>query len=632
MLPHPAHAAHQLYAATSENYTFQWTPALQQAFDSTQDMLKKDILNTNLDGDLCTEVYIDASKFAVCIVVTQGQKIIACASKVLNPSQRRWATIERELYAAAWGLKNMRFYLHGIFFNLFTDHKPLVGFFNKNEEAPNNRMMTMLLSTMEYSFSIEYIPGVRNILADFGTRNIDTSEWDKPHVDDLEGLHELFSFESKVPIPILNFLKAFSLHPEDIYQLETAKIQYSYLNHLVTVQVRNQQMFYVPIQCRRPLFWYMHKELHHGSAKLLQSLQDLGLFWPHRSASINNFLSQCICATKKNKAPHHYSEIKHITASYTLHILAIDLYFYAEKIYFTAFCIYSRLCGVKEVKNKQAQTVLQAFSEFCDTYATPTLLSCDNGGEFQLIETQRIPHPSEHPQSNGIIERFHEELGKLSRIFSTLPDKVYDKLNSTKSKLLPYLHFKELHHDSSNCILYYETRTFSYNDLVWRKVPSRKRAKNEDTFTGPHRVLKRTGEFTYNITSHLLSSRTLLVNLNDIKILHFPDTRNWKLNSKYIPDLLMQLNSSETTCCPLIDFHSIGALVGDLMENKPLAIKFFIIPDWPCADWYKPLHDYILAEAVRLPTEEDIFLSASEDYPYPLGKFAWSHWLFELRT
>ena len=124
----------------------------------------------------------------------------------------------------------------------------------------------------------------------------------------------------------------------------------------------------------------------------------------------------------------------------------------------------------------------------------------------------------------------------------------------------------------------------------------------------------------------------MLVNLNDIKILHFPDTRNWKLNSKYIPDLLMQLNSSETTCCPLIDFHSIGALVGDLMENKPLAIKFFVIPDWPCADWYKPLHDYILAEAVRLPTEEDIFLSASKDYPYPLENFAWCHWLFELRT
>ena len=47
------------------------------------------------------------------------------------------------------------------------------------------------------------------------------------------------------------------------------------------------------------------------------------------------------------------------------------------------------------------------------TYAQPSLLSCDNGGEFILIEQQKIPHPSEHPEANGIIERFHEELGKL---------------------------------------------------------------------------------------------------------------------------------------------------------------------------------------------------------------------------
>ena len=105
MLPHLAHAAHQLYAATSENYVFQWTSTLQQAFEATKDMLQRDILNTNLEGMEGVKVYIDASKFAICIVVTQNGRIVACSSKVLNPSQRRWATIERELYAAAWGLK-----------------------------------------------------------------------------------------------------------------------------------------------------------------------------------------------------------------------------------------------------------------------------------------------------------------------------------------------------------------------------------------------------------------------------------------------------------------------------------------------------------------------------------------------
>ena len=105
MLPHLAHSAHQLYAATSENFLFQWTSSLQKAFDATKDMLEREILNTNLNGKEEVKVYIDASKFAVCIVVTQANKIVACASKVLNPSQHRWETIERELYAAAWGFK-----------------------------------------------------------------------------------------------------------------------------------------------------------------------------------------------------------------------------------------------------------------------------------------------------------------------------------------------------------------------------------------------------------------------------------------------------------------------------------------------------------------------------------------------
>ena len=90
MLPHLAHAAHQLYAATSDNFSFQWTSTLQQAFEATKDMLQKDILLTNFKGPDNIKVYIDASKYAVCIVIiiTQDGKIVACASKVLHPSQR----------------------------------------------------------------------------------------------------------------------------------------------------------------------------------------------------------------------------------------------------------------------------------------------------------------------------------------------------------------------------------------------------------------------------------------------------------------------------------------------------------------------------------------------------------------
>ena len=117
-----------------------------------------------------------------------------------------------------------------------------------------------------------------------------------------------------------------------------------------------------------------------------------------------------------------------------------------------------------------------------------------------------------------------------------------------------------------------------------------------------------TGTFTYTITSHLNNTRTIPVNLNDIEILHIPCTRNWQLNPKYIPQLLRDLNSSENFASPLIDFLALDALVLDILEGKSINVKFFIIPDWPCAEWYKTLQEQIIAEAVKLPNEEDLFI------------------------
>ena len=142
-----------------------------------------------------------------------------------------------------------------------------------------------------------------------------------------------------------------------------------------------------------------------------------------------------------------------------------------------------------------------------------------HGGEFQRINTTKIPHPSEHPQANGVIERLHEELGKLCRIFNEFPDAAYRRLNTANSKLIFHTHLKNIYHDCFNSL------------------------------------------WTY-----------------------------------------------ETTASPLINFLAIDALNLDILEGKPINIKFFIIPDWPCAEWYKPLHEQILAEAVKLPDDEDLFI------------------------
>ena len=64
-----------------------------------------------------------------------------------------------------------------------------------------------------------------------------------------------------------------------------------------------------------------------------------------------------------------------------------------------------------------------------------------------------ILNPSEHPASNGVIERFHQELGKLCRIFNLPPHIAYEKLNTTSAKLQFHSFLKTKYHDPINRVM-----------------------------------------------------------------------------------------------------------------------------------------------------------------------------------
>jgi hypothetical protein len=76
-----------------------------------------------------------------------------------------------------------------------------------------------------------------------------------------------------------------------------------------------------------------------------------------------------------------------------------------------------------------------------------------------------------------------------------------------------------------SCVINNKTRKFHYGDLIWRSVPRRKREKQQDTFTGPHRILRQIGNFSYEVTSAQKTGKLLKLNINDVKVPRIPDTR-----------------------------------------------------------------------------------------------------------
>ena len=107
---------------------------------------------------------VDASQVELGGVVLQkdnngSQRPVAYASKSLNPAEKRYANIEREMLAVVWGCIKFHHYLYGRKFICQTDHKPLEDIHLKHLSDAPPRLKRLLLKLEPYNIIIKYVPG-----------------------------------------------------------------------------------------------------------------------------------------------------------------------------------------------------------------------------------------------------------------------------------------------------------------------------------------------------------------------------------------------------------------------------------------------------------------------------------------
>ena len=96
----------------------------------------------------------------------QDQKPVYFASKALTETQQGYEAIEIESLAVAWAMDKFHHFLYASHFILETDQKPLEAILFKSLNQATARLQRILIRTFPYNFTICYIPGVTNQLAD----------------------------------------------------------------------------------------------------------------------------------------------------------------------------------------------------------------------------------------------------------------------------------------------------------------------------------------------------------------------------------------------------------------------------------------------------------------------------------
>ena len=102
-----------------------------------------------------------------------GWQLTLVGSRFLHDAETRYAPIEGECLAVAYGLHQTRFYILGCpDLTVATDHKPLLGLLNERSLADisNRRLLNLKEKTLSFNFKIIHVPGKRHLGADAASR------------------------------------------------------------------------------------------------------------------------------------------------------------------------------------------------------------------------------------------------------------------------------------------------------------------------------------------------------------------------------------------------------------------------------------------------------------------------------
>ena len=130
----------------------------------------------------------------------------------------------------------------------------------------------MVLATTEFSFEIEYIPGKKNIVADFGTRHIPLTDWPIQEEDPLE-LNSLFPFHNFTSIKF-PFLHKRLYNQQDFKEFEKFQWKTMEKEDCFTTIIKKEEKILVPVTIRRSVFWATHFPNHQGFSQTLRILKE----------------------------------------------------------------------------------------------------------------------------------------------------------------------------------------------------------------------------------------------------------------------------------------------------------------------------------------------------------------------
>ena len=445
----------------SPKIKFFWDGRLDQAFESSKDAIirsiKKGVEIFEIDRLTCLRPdwsqkgigYVLLQKHCNCKIAlpdccSNGWRTVLVGSRFLSDTESRYAAVEGEALAIAWGLEKTRYFTQGCD-NLLvvTDHKPLVKLFGDRtlDEITNTRLFRLKQRTLQWRFNIAYCPGETNLAADAASRYPCSSICNMSVGDVTEHLiaaaikkevHSItavswdtIAMETQRDPELSELFKAINEDFRGSYNLS------QYLRYKDSLFINNGVILYkdrvvIPTTLRQTIINNLHAA-HQGISAMQARAQQI-VFWPGITNAIMEKRNHCADCNRNAPSQAVLPSIPANPPSCPFEQIFADFFDFAGQHYLVAV---DRLSGFTEIfytptgtSNAGARGLVKCLRKWFATFGVPKELSSDGGPEFSsdttanFLKTWGVHHrisAAYNAQSNGRAEVAVKAVKRLMR-------------------------------------------------------------------------------------------------------------------------------------------------------------------------------------------------------------------------
>lgn len=395
----------------------QWTDEAILAFEACKNAIKNAALLAHPSHSAPIAIFTDASDKSAGAVLQQyvdeKWQPLGYFSKKFSDAQKLYSTFDRELLSIYMAIKHFRKMFEGRNLIIFTDHKPLTYVLQKPpslSETPRRARQLIFIS--EFTTDIRHISGKDNIVADALSR---VESVTCPTTLDY---HKIATAQERDSTTIQYLEKQSNLALKPITLPGTS----------IPIYCETSTSFirpYLPEEFRRDAFDAVHNISHPG-IRTTRKLVTEKFFWPSMNTDVATWARQCIRCQQCKVIRHTWSETSNFPPTDRFQHIHVDIVGplptspQGNRYLVTMIDRVTRWPEAIPTDDITAEAVAKiVYENWITRFGCPIYLTSDQGRQFEsqlfakllaAMGTKRNRTTPYHPQSNGIVERWHRTL------------------------------------------------------------------------------------------------------------------------------------------------------------------------------------------------------------------------------